>query len=80
MSYVNEDIIYALESEGYEAADYGQTIQVYTYDFVGPGPGGTGYMMPHEDMVDDIYDIASQYAAVDVYVDRQSKVVVLTPL
>lgn len=77
MSYANDDIIYALESEGYEAEDYGQTIHVYTYDFVSPGPGGTAYLMPNENMADDIYDIASMYAAVNVHIDRQSKIVVV---
>lgn len=73
----NDDIIYALESEGYEAEDYGQTIHVWTYDYVSPGPGGTDYLMPNENMADDIYDIASMYAAVDVFINKQSKIVVI---
>ena len=76
MRYANDDIIYALESEGYEAEDYGQTIHVYTYDFVSPGPGGTSYMMPNDNMADDIYDIASMYAAVNVHIDCQGFVTV----
>ena len=73
----NEDIIYALENEGYEAADYGDSIHVWTYDYVSPGPGGTAYLMPNENMADDIYDIASMYAAVDVFIIEQSKIVVI---
>ena len=74
---MNEDIVYALESEGYEAADYGESIHVWTYDYVSPGPGGTAYLMPNDNMADDIYEIASMYDSVDVFIDRQSKVVVV---
>ena len=75
-----DDIIHDLESEGYEVLDYGQTLHVYVYDTVGLGPGGIYYMMPNENMADDIYDIASMYASVHVEIDRQSRVVLVEVL
>jgi hypothetical protein len=74
------DMIHDLESEGYEVLDYGQTLHVYVYDTVSPGPGGIYYMMPNENMADDIYDIASMYASVHVEIDRQSRVVLVEVL
>jgi len=72
-----DDIIYALESEGFEVSEYGDSLHVYAYDYVSPGPGGTSLLMPHEDMADEIYEIASMYDAVNVFIDKQSKIVVV---
>ena len=68
---INNDIIYALEAEGYECFDYGQTIHVQAIDSRGNN------VMPTEDMADDIYDIASMYDSVDVFIQRQTAIVVI---
>lgn len=67
----NDDIIYALEREGYECFDYGQTIHVQAIDSRGDN------VMPDEDMADDIYEIASMYDSVDVFIQRQIATVVV---
>lgn len=64
-------MIYALEAEGYECFDYGQTIHVQAIDSRGDN------VMPDEDMADDIYEIASMYDSVDVFIMRQDKIVVI---
>ena len=74
-----DEIAMALEREGYEVESYNDSIHVYVLDTVSPGPGGIYNMMPSQDMADDIYEIASMYDAVDVHIDRQSKVVVVYP-
>lgn len=76
-----EHIIYELELEGYDVTqEDAQTLFVSTLDFVSPGPGGLYNMMPNENMADNIYEIASDYAAVNVSIDRGAKGVVVEVL
>ena len=80
MSYANDDIIYALESEGYEVWDYGDTLHVQAYETVRSGSYGVSYAMPNDAMADDIYEIASMYAAVTVHILEQNRIVVVEVL
>ena len=76
-----DDISYELEGNGYDVTDEGgNTLFVSVLDTVSPGPGGIYNMMPNENMLDDIYETASMYAAVNVFIDRGARGVVVEVL